>query len=394
MPPGRAGDGFWRSRAAWRIGVGGALVTLGGFAAFAALATAAAAKTGRPALDMDFISVWAAARLAWEGTPLAAFDLARQAEVQGVAKAVNYWLYPPGYLLAVTPLGALPFLPAWGIFGVVSLLAAALAARAHAPQTPLWLAAAFAPAYLPVLINGQTSLLWAAGLMAALAALRRGQPLLAGAALGLLTLKPQLGITVPVALVAAGAWRSIGAAVLSALIVAGLPTLLYGAAYWPLLIEAGEAMLARVSHHIGGLHGVLSLYAALLMLGLGKAAAMALHWLGTALAALALWRIWRSPASFDLKAAALCLTVPLASPYLWHYETAILVPAALFMLRAGLRRWPWLGGSLAALFWLGGLPLMLVHLAWPGFEQRLVVLPAIALGLLWCLVQPRESAPP
>ena len=39
--------------------------------------------------------------------------------------------------------------------------------------------------------------------------------------------------------------------------------------------------------------------------------------------------------SFDLRAALLLSAIPLASPYLWHYESAFLAPAALFLIRAG-----------------------------------------------------------
>ena len=53
-----------------------------------------------------------------------------------------------------------------------------------------------------------------------------------GIAFGLLTVKPQLGLLVPVLLIAQGNWRTFFAAAATALVLAALSVLVYGAEAW------------------------------------------------------------------------------------------------------------------------------------------------------------------
>ena len=133
-------------------------------------------------VSVDFYVFWAAAKLALQGLPLDAFDVTRIAEMAAVTHDDWMpWAYPPGFLLLVMPLGLLPFAPAWAVFMAVSCAALLLATRPFAAgRTQVLLGAALAPAILPCLLVGQTTILWLAGLMAALAALRAERPILAG----------------------------------------------------------------------------------------------------------------------------------------------------------------------------------------------------------------------
>ena len=99
-------------------------------------------------------------------------------------------------------------------------------------------------------------------------------------------------------------------------------------------------------------------------------------------------------------AATLLSAIPLASPYLWHYESAFLAPAALFLLRdgvitparpltllLGLAMWLSLGPSALALLQTGQADLF-----------RPVFLPIALAAFLTCLwhtlLRPRPSANP
>ena len=73
------------------------------------------------------------------------------------------------------------------------------------------LGACVAPATGITLISGQTGYLSGALMVAGLRLLP-ARPVLAGVMFGLLTYKPQLGVLIPVALVAMGGWRAIAAA--------------------------------------------------------------------------------------------------------------------------------------------------------------------------------------
>lgn len=343
-------------RRGWQMGLLGAGVTLMLSAILIAGAMAEISGTGLISVSVDFYVFWAAAKLALQGLPLDAFDVARIAEVAQVTHDDWMpWAYPPGFLLLVAPFGLLPFAPAWAAFNAAGIAALLLALRPFAAgRLQVLLAAGLAPAMLPCLLVGQTTLLWLAGLIGALAALRARRPVLAGILIGLLTLKPQLGLLIPFALIAAGHWRTVFAAAVTTLLLAAGPTVLFGAAYWPEMLAMMEQHGDTVRGAIAGLTLMISPYSALAALGIPEPAALALQWVLTAGCALSVALAWRSPsADFDTRAAVLLTAIPLASPYLWHYESAFLAPAALFMLRAGILTLRPAGAVLGLAMWLG-----------------------------------------
>lgn len=316
-------------------------------------------ETGTRALDSDFRVFWAAARLALAGDPLAAFDNARLAAEHGVnVKAWMPWAYPPGYLFLILPFGALPFAWAFLLSTLVSLVLIAWSLRSFTPGAPaVWVALVLAPAYIPAILIGQNSIVWLAGLVAALAALRDGRWLLAGVFIGCLTLKPQLGVMVAVALVGAGLWRSILAASLTALVLAALPTLALGPEYWPLLLERLGEQSERLIRSIDTLILMVGPYYLLTVLGLASKTALWVQFGLSALCAVFVFLLWRNRAvGFDAKAAGLLLAILLSAPYLWYYEAALMAVVGLFLLRAGVlgTSLPHLG--LLLLLWLGAAP--------------------------------------
>lgn len=327
-----------------------------------AVLTSAVMTTGTPeqlALPIDFKVFWAAAQLALSGNGLAAFDPEQLNALHATkTEARMPWLYPPGYLLLIAPFGAFSFAHALILSTALSLAAVAMALRPFvAGVTPLWIALAFAPAYLPALMIGQNSLFWMAGLLAALAALRAERWMLAGVCIGCLTLKPQLGLMIPFALLAAGAWRTILAATVTAVLVAGLPTLVYGGGYWTLMAhgiaDQGALMLQQIAS-VPLMVGPLSL---LVALGIDPDPALRLQWGITAACALAVFLLWRSDRiGFDAKAAGLLAAILLSSVYLWYYEAALMAGIALFLLRAGIFKAAALPLAAVAALWLGGGP--------------------------------------
>lgn len=360
-----------------------------------AVMATAVLKTGTPdklALPIDFKVFWAAAQLSLAGEPLAAFDEARLAALHATATETRMpWLYPPGYLLLIAPFGAFDFAPALILSTLLSLVLVALALRPFvAGVTPLWIGLIFAPAYLPALMIGQNSLFWMAGLLAALVALRSGRWWLAGVCIGCLTLKPQLGLMIPFALLAIGAWRTILAATLTTLLLAALPTLWTGPDYWPLLVqgiaEQGRVMMASIaSLHL--MVGPLSLLAAW---GVEPALALRLQWAITALCALAVFVLWRSDRiGFDAKAAGLLAATLLSSVYLWYYEAALMAATGLFLLRAGILDERPVSLAVFGLLWLGGGPLavnVLTKLAESAALGAMVLTPLLVAALALCLL--------
>ena len=151
------------------------------------------------------------------------------------------WLYPPLFLLAVVPLGLLPFGWSYGLSQALTIVAAAVAVgwrrgRAGSLGVAALLAA---PATVINLVVGQNALLSVALLVGGFRLLA-SRPLIAGALLGTLAYKPQLVLLVPIALVAARAWRSLAAAAASAVMLVAASTAAFGAGAW--VSWAGELL--------------------------------------------------------------------------------------------------------------------------------------------------------
>ncbi|MHA1528757.1 MAG: glycosyltransferase family 87 protein [Alphaproteobacteria bacterium] len=290
----------------------------------------------------DFVAFWAAAKLAIAGDPVAAFDqdILRRAQSlpPGDPPSDYFWRYPPAFHILITPLGLLPYSAAWLLFNLISLAAFSVALWRRAAPVPMGHNLIFcAPIVLITYVLGQASLLWAAALVAAFSALERDRPVVAGLLIAMLSLKPQLGILIPFALAAGGHWRVILWSSIWVFIVHGAATLVVGMDYWAEFfggisraaegLESGETPRGRM----------VSVYAFLRFLGLAHPLSLASQWLMTALLAAGVFLLWRRPtARFDLKAAALCIAIPLATPYSFTYELTLSVPAVIFMVRSGI----------------------------------------------------------
>jgi hypothetical protein len=379
----------------WQIVGFGAAMTLiftSSMVATAFLATSdAGMDPGTRTLDMDFRVFWAAARLAVQGEPLAAFDMARlSAEHRFFDGNWLPWVYPPGYLLLIAPLGAVAFAPAFLVASLVSIALVTLALRPFVAGNPLvWLAMALSPAYIAALVIGQNSLVWLACLLAALAALRDHRWLLAGVLIGLLTMKPQLGVMILVALLAGGLWRTILAASVTAVLVAALPTLWVGVGYWPILFDRLAEQGDRLMSGISLTNLMVGSFYLMVRAGLVPETALMLQTGLAALCALAVFLVWRSGlVGFDVKAATLLTAIFLSAPYLWFYESALMAVTGLFLFRAGLVGLtpPWQSAVLV-LFWLGaGLQSFGIYLGVEtGFPWAVLYVPLMLFALVLCL---------
>jgi hypothetical protein len=211
---------------------------------------------------------------------------------------------------------------------------------------------------------------------------------LAGVLIGCLTLKPQLGLLLPVALVAAGQWRTILAATGTAVLLAGVPTLLVGPEYWSRLV----GVLAEHADRMVGLAATLDLtvgpvYLAT-RLGLAPPVALTLQWGLVALAALSVFLFWRSPRlGFDAKVALLLVAILVSAPYLWNYEAAMMAACGLFLVRAGiLTRHP-AHLALLALMWIGAgwqSWNMFLHLVPDRWLGGVIVTPVLGIAFVLC----------
>lgn len=146
---------------------------------------------------------------------------------------------PPGLGSLSTPLltwlawpfALLPLGPAYAAWSALVLGCLLFCWWALAPPQSRWLhlglMALFGPAILTAVLGQATAI--AAAAVAACALLdRRGRPLLAGLALGLALVKPQLVFAVPLCLLAGGRWRVAAGFALAGLMLAGVSLAVVG----------------------------------------------------------------------------------------------------------------------------------------------------------------------
>jgi len=331
--------------------------------------------------QMDFVSYWAAARLADSGNPAGAYDLALHRSVELGAIPLGGALpfaYPPCFLLLLAPFGLLSYPAAAADWVLLTFAAYCAAIRRWSPATP-WLALSFPPLLVNV-ITGQAGLLVAALFVGGMALLPK-RPFAAGILLGLLIVKPQLGLVLPLALLAGREWRAIAGAAAAAagLILASL--ILFGWEPWQAWLGNAGLIASIASEGLAGWHRMASVYGALRLAGLAAAPAWAAHALVGLAAAGAACMIWYRETDIGKRAAALAAATSLASPYLFVYDTLILVVPFLWLVARG-RRLALVGLAWAVLF------LALVQVAgWSG-GPNLAPLAAIVL-LVLILLQPR-----
>jgi hypothetical protein len=297
-------------------------------------------RNGKP-IGTDFSNVYAAGHLAWQGRAADAYDPPLQHEAEkavfGGRDVPFYgWHYPPFFLGIAFLVAALPY--AWGLSAwLAASFAAYLAAiRAILPRRETLLIASAFPAVFVNTGHGQNGFLTTALLGGALHLLTR-RPWLAGVLIGLLTYKPQFGVLIPIALIAGGHWRTIGAAALTAMTLLALSTLAFGTGIWHAFADSTTFTQAVVLEAGGtGWQKIQSIFSAVRMWGgsvpLAYAAQIAL---AVMLAATLAW-LWRSDAAFELKAAALAVASLLATPYVLDYDLVVLSLAIAYLARLGL----------------------------------------------------------
>ena len=303
-------------------------------AAYGVTYLAIAVARGWPQGFGDSFAVWSWGRFIDEHPAAAIYDPAALRAAQlalGMDPGASYpFAYPPSYLLVLWPLGTLPGWLSPALLMGISLPLYLWATLGRAWRWPALLAALAAPTTAIAVVAGQSGFL-AAALLAGGLRLAAAGPVVGGVLLGLLTYKPQLGLLVPVALVAARLWRTLAAAALTAVFLAGLTSLFFGIAAWPswaASIPAFSRQFAAESSEI--VHLMPTPLAALVQLGIALPLAQALQWAATAAAASVVWMLFRGGSS-RLASAGLLVAALLATPYAFVYDMPILATAIIWL---------------------------------------------------------------
>jgi hypothetical protein len=269
-----------------------------------------------------------------------AAHFAREQQIFGAATPYYGWLYPPLFLFVATPLALLPYplaLIAWQ-GATFALYLAVIAAILRQPRhqggaiARVWLlvAAAF-PAVFINLGHGQNGFLTAGLLGAALLALPQ-RPILSGILFGLLAYKPQFGLLIPFALLAGAQWRTMIAAGLTVIALAGATTLAFGSEIWWVFAASTEtARKLLLEQGDVGFEKLQSVFAAIRLWGGGISLAYAIQGAASLIAICGVAWMWRSSPDRNLRAALLMVATLLGSPHVLDYDLTIVGPAMAFM---------------------------------------------------------------
>jgi hypothetical protein len=304
------------------------------FAAYGVSDLAVAVTRGWPDGFGDTFSLWSWGRFASDHPAAEIYDPARLHSAQlalGMDPGAAYpFGYPPSYLLVLWPLGQLPGAISCAVTILVGLPLYLWATVGANWRSPALFAALAAPTTAIGMVSVQTSFL-AAALLAGGMRLAAAHPVAGGVLLGLLTYKPQLGLLVPVALVAARLWRTMISAAVTALLLVLLTSLLFGGAIWPTWVAALFAFSREFAAESSQIrHLMPTILVALLQLGVAPALAQLAQLAGTAAAAAIVWSLFRSGPQ-HLAGAGLLVAALLATPYGFLYDMQIVTTAAIWV---------------------------------------------------------------
>src|SRR5450631_548939 len=186
-------------------------------------------------LGRDFLNLWMYGRALHDVDPARFYDIATYnaelAKFLGPDYPGQNWPNPPNALVVMAPFGLLAYFPALIAWFSTGILAFYLAGRRELADARILAVVLVSPAALLCVISGQSSLLTTAALLAIFASLDR-RPVIAGILIGLLTVKPQLGLLFPFALIASGRWRVIYWAAVSAAALLAASVALGGVEGW------------------------------------------------------------------------------------------------------------------------------------------------------------------
>jgi len=278
-------------------------------------------------LGRDFLNTWMGGRSVFGDGPAAWFDLhaynAALREVLGTPYPEHYWSYPPHVLLFIWPLGLMPYLPAyiaWCAIGIALYLFACSSAIARKH----WVFLAVAPGIAVCIFFGQNGFYTAALLIGGLLC-RDRRPVLAGILFGILTVKPQFGLLVPVVLLLERRWVTIAAAVVTTAVLVAATALLFGSDVWLEFWQKVVPQQQWLTAHGTGLLFVMvsSVFYGARLLHLPETVGWALQGMVAALALGAVvWCYWRrrDPA---LSLALFVTATFLVTPYILNYDMVV-----------------------------------------------------------------------
>ncbi len=193
------------------------------------------------------------------------------------------------------------------------------------------------------LMTAQTGFLMGACLIGGLAWLET-RPVLAGVLLGMLAIKPQAALLVPIALMAGGHWRAFFVAGIAVSVLAGASMVIYGHEVWSAYFTQ-TAVFTEYARDIplGMRKLTLSMYSTVKLMGAGASWAMGGQILCMVVSTVLVWRVYRARAEPIIAASVLITATLLSAPYVMAYDMlACIIPVLLWLSRPVGRPYEWM----------------------------------------------------
>ncbi|MFN0025183.1 MAG: glycosyltransferase family 87 protein [Parvularculaceae bacterium] len=290
--------------------------------------------------------------------------------------AMNFgWMYPPTMFLFIAPFGDGPYLVSYAAWVIAFAAIFLIVLYRLWPERLALFFVSSSPAFFAAVITGQNGFL-TASLIAIAGGFAEKRPVLAGLAAGLLTIKPQLGILLPVAFIAAGCWRAFAAAAATAIALAALSVVAFGADLWVAFIEGLTTHGARLATDVFPFEKLVTPFGFAAVIGLPATTASAVQALASICLAGYVFIVWRRVEAPDIRLAALATAAIMATPYAFYYEFIIVAPAIVLVARRALAT-SWLRGEKLSL-----IALWLLTLEAPGTDE----IPSIPVSALSALL--------
>jgi hypothetical protein len=310
----------------------------------------------------DYLWVWGAGHLLQVGdistifNPLAFASWLRGLYGAGLDDFV--WSYPPSMLFLALPARHASMLSGFALFTIAQMALLWCVGRFAGLSRGILVAALISPAAFENALAGQNGAMTSALLVGGLLLAGR-QSILSGVLLGLLTVKPQLGLITPFCLLASRDWKALAAAICTAVGLFVLSGIAFGFESWAMFWNNVRPFMTGIMeaewHGLVYQRLMISPFMAARSYGLGLTASYALQFAVTLAAIVAAWRLWRRPTTAaNLRTAVtVCLSI-IASPYVYIYDT-VCTAISVAILATSVARVELSNGALFALAWM-----------WPG----------------------------
>lgn len=270
---------------------------------------------------VDFLDFWAAGRLVLRGHPALAYNIAVHGAMENTIAPIGGRMpfpYPPPFLAIITPFALPPFDLAFILWVAVTAIFYAFASSRLAPFP---FAFGNTPACIDFMI-GQNGFLICGIFMLGLT-LIEAAPFAAGGVLGLMVLKPQLALLLPVAMLAGREWRVIAGAIASSIALLAVGLILFGVksyeGFWNIL----PFYVDMLRHGKQPWNELASPFALARFAGIAQTPALWIHGVVAAVATVLTARAWWL--KLDERVPILAAATMLVPPYLFTYDALLIV---------------------------------------------------------------------